>query len=151
MPSTDLPVPEVRRLLASWWELTRLVLRALTSEVHASTDQAAAAVKDAILDLGADELETAPRWIAGHALPPVPAEQLIETLRPEVERVVRQAAEAINADPWVCWTSMTEDCVALLFQELGQTALETALELRVAAAEARAAAAREAARAPLQG
>src|SRR5262249_11302568 len=89
---------------------------------------------------------TLPRSIIGHALPPVPAEQLIERLRPQVEAILHQAAVAINEDPWGCWAGLTEDRVAALCQELGQAILEMALELRVAAAEAR-----ESSRAPLQG
>jgi hypothetical protein len=139
MPSTDLPIPDARRLLASWWELTRFVLYALTAEVHTSTDQAVNRVRDAILDLGDDPEGGDGKAFDAQPLPPLPPRQLIEALRPHVEAALRRTVEVINEDSYGCWARLTEERVAALFQELAQVALDEAFELRVAAAEARCA------------
>jgi hypothetical protein len=127
----------VRSLLACWLAFSARIVEALSGRLRATmADVGSDAVKDAILDLDNDEPST-PGWSESLPLPPLSPEMLVATLQDKVEQALRQAADAINEDPSGAWAAVTEERVLTLFTDLGQEALNRALELRVAAAEAR--------------
>jgi hypothetical protein len=93
--------------------------------------------RDALLDLDWEGAEgTARGACQAEPLPPLNPGELMAAMLPRLEAAVRRAAEAINADPWGSWSGLTQARVAAAFRGLGPAALEAALELRVAAAEA---------------
>jgi len=135
MPTTDHPTPSLGKLVSSWLSLTGWIFATCLARAQHQTEKVGQAVKDTILDLGtgpADADRAGPQPLA--ALDP---EAFVAGMRGRVEEILHRVAEMLNEDPCGCWTEVTEERVLALFAELAQEALAQALELRVAAEEAR--------------
>lgn len=136
MPTTDTTSLGLGKLLGSWWALTGYILRACVARVSRLVNIASDKVKDTILDMDLEKSESASGPRQGpQSLPPLDPEQFVAVLRPQMEDLLRKAAEIINEDSLGCLTAMTEERVAALLQELERLVVEQAFLPRVAAAE----------------
>ena len=70
------------------------------------------------------------------SLPPLSPEAFLEALRPQFEAVCRGVAEAVNQAPTGQIINASEEQVRDLFARFRQLAYQTALQMRITAAEA---------------
>jgi hypothetical protein len=138
MRSSDRLGPSLGTLLSSWLALTGWIFTAFVSRAKQQTEKVGQAVKDTILDLG-DQPSAAERARPEHPQPLalLDANDLVSALRGRVEETLYDVAHLLNEDVYGCWEGVTVDRVHALFEELAREALERALEMRVAAEEAR--------------
>jgi hypothetical protein len=138
MHPSDHPTPSIGKLFSSWLSLTFWIVRACTATAKQQTTKVVRAVNDKILDMGNGSGNEALVGQAGpQPLPPLLPAEFVAAMRGRVDAMLYRTAEMINEDSCGCWTEVTVDRVAALFDELAQEALVQALELRVAAEETR--------------
>ena len=70
------------------------------------------------------------------SLPPLSPEAFLEALRPQFEAVCRGVAEAVNQAPTGQIINASEEQVRDLFARFRRQAYQTALQMRITAAEA---------------
>jgi hypothetical protein len=70
------------------------------------------------------------------SLPPVSAEAMIEALRGQFEQVCRSVAEAVNQAPTGHVINASEEKVRDLFADFRRAAYQTAVQMKIHAAEA---------------
>jgi hypothetical protein len=113
---------------------TRWTFSTCAERMQDLTEGGADRVKDTIMDLGCAPAVEGPAD-AG-PLPPLEPSPFAAALRDEIERTLARVVEVVNEESGGGWSPRTEEQVLALFAELGQAAVQQALELRVAAAEA---------------
>ena len=69
-------------------------------------------------------------------MPRVPPEQLVETMKDEIEQYVKEVMEAVNQAPDGAWIAGSEERVRDLSAEMRRRIFERAVQQRVNAAEA---------------
>jgi hypothetical protein len=124
--------PSVARLLASWLSFTRWTFSTCAGRAQELMEGGADRVKDTIMDLGCPPPANA---AAAGPLPLLETAPFAAALREEIDRTLARMLEVVNGEPGGDWSPRTQEEVLALFHELGETALECALELRVRAAE----------------
>jgi hypothetical protein len=97
-------------------------------------ERAADAIRDAVLDWGAEEPDG--RAEAVVPLPPLAPEALLQAVAPQVEQTLRSTAEVLNAAPTAQAMTARGAEVCRLFEELLQHTLALSVQLRVDAAVA---------------
>jgi hypothetical protein len=124
----------VARMLASWLSFTRWTFSACVDRMQDLADEGADRVKDTMMDLGC---EPPGEGQLIHAdLPPLAQHRLAFELAEEIQRTLARTVELVNESPTGSLSPHTEEQVRALFAELGQTALATALDVRIADAVA---------------
>jgi len=73
---------------------------------------------------------------AMNATPRVPPEQLVESMKEEIEQYVKQIMETVNQAPDGAWIAGSEERVRDLSAEMRRRIFERAVQKRVDAAEA---------------
>jgi radical SAM superfamily enzyme YgiQ (UPF0313 family) len=71
-----------------------------------------------------------------NATPRVPPEQLVESMKEEIEQYVKQIMETVNQAPDGAWIAGSEERVRDLSAEMRRRIFERAVQKRVDAAEA---------------